>query len=136
MIFTVCLTNHCMSRDFRSWFINTTDSIIFIQKLRFLFFGSNSCEYGSQAEPAACQSCILLTWVDTVAGLGCFGMLGLIDAPPPDTRTRGCTATGSRVGQDRASTAPSGTSRAGRRPERPEPPSAAATSYLQERHRK
>lgn len=65
-----------------------------------------------------------------------FGMLGLINAPPPDTRTRGCTATGSRVGQDRASTAPSGPSRAGRRPERPEPPPAAATSYLQERHRK
>ena len=62
--------------------------------------------------------------------------MGVIDIPPPDTRTRGCTASGSRAGPGRASTAPSERSRAGRRPERPGPPSAAATSSLQETHRK
>lgn len=57
-------------------------------------------------------------------------MLWFINVPPPDTRTRGCTASGSRVGPGRASTAPSEWGRAGRRPERPEPPISAATSFL------
>lgn len=63
-------------------------------------------------------------------------MLWLIDLPPPDTRTRSCTASDSRVEQDRASTALSERGTAGRHPESPEPQSAASTSYLEKTGRK
>lgn len=59
-----------------------------------------------------------------------------IDIPLPDTQTRGCTASGSRVGQDRVSTAPSEKGTVGRRPEKPEPPTAVATSYLESKKKK
>lgn len=59
-----------------------------------------------------------------------------IDIPLPDTQTRGCTANGSRVGQDRVSTAPSEKGTVGHRPEKPEPPTAVATSYLESKKEK
>lgn len=54
------------------------------------------------------------------------------DKPLRGTRTRSRTASGSRAGPGRASTAPSEVGRAGRRPGRPGPPSAGATSFLEE----
>lgn len=53
------------------------------------------------------------------------------DKPPRGTRTRSRTASGSRAGPGRASTAPSEAGRAGRRPGRPGPPSAGATTFLE-----
>ena len=60
-------------------------------------------------------------------------MKWFIDKPPPDTQTRGRTASGSRVEQGRASTAQSEKDTAGLRPARPEPPSAGAASYLEDK---
>lgn len=57
--------------------------------------------------------------------------LWFTDIPRLDTRTRGCTASGSRAARGTASTAPSEKGRAGRRPVRTEPPTADATSYLE-----
>lgn len=56
--------------------------------------------------------------------------LWVIDVPPRGTRTRGYTASGSRVSRGKASTVASGRGRAGRPPERLGPLSALATSYL------
>lgn len=76
----------------------------------------------------------------SVKALGGAGWVSLgwvsPDKPPHGTRTRSRTASGSRVGRDKASTAPSEAGRAGRRPGRPGPPSAGATSFLEGGDRK